>query len=155
MFKHSLPSIEKFAAFLDGNLSQSEMQQFSQMLEHNNALHQLSDASTLVDNTLAGYSDSDLQLPPEIVGSDFALPTIPTEDISPLVTLTPEPMDDTLVAAAANIVDNMQDIGNMQENNYDCHDDSFGLGNSNSQILDIDDGIGSLQDTILFTDNPE
>ena len=91
MFKQSLPSIEQFAAFLDGNLSQSEMLQFSQFAEHDGALHQLLDASSVVDNTIAGFTDSDLQLPPEIVGSDFELPTIPAEGISPLVTLTPEP----------------------------------------------------------------
>ena len=76
MSKHSLPSIEQFAAYLDGNLPQSEMQQFSQLAEHDNTLHQLLDASSLVDSTLAGFSDSDLQLPPEIVGSDFELPGI-------------------------------------------------------------------------------
>lgn len=101
MFKHSLPSIEKFAAFLDGNLSQSEMQQFSQMVEHDNELHQLLDASKVVDNTIAGFTDSDMQLPPEITGSSFALPTIPTEGISPLVTLTPETADEFLVASSA------------------------------------------------------
>ena len=101
MFKQSLPSIEKFAAFLDGNLSQSEMQQFSQLAEHDSALHQLLKASSVVDNTLADYSDSDLQLAPEIVSLDFELPMIPAEGITPLVTLTPEPIDDMLVAAAA------------------------------------------------------
>ena len=76
MSKHSLPSIEQFAAYLDGNLPQSEMQQFSQLAEHDSALNQLLDASSMVDSTLAGFSDSDLQLPPEMVGSDFELPEI-------------------------------------------------------------------------------
>lgn len=80
MLKHSFPSIEQFAAYLDGNLSQSEMQQFSQMAEHDNELHQLLDASTVVDNTIAGFTDTDLQLPPEIVGLDFELPDIDNVD---------------------------------------------------------------------------
>ena len=100
MFKHSLPSIEQFAAFLDGNLSQSEMQQFSHLAEHDMELHQLLDANTLVDNTLASFTDSDLQLPSEISGFDFVLPQIPENGISQFVNLSPEPTDDMIVAAS-------------------------------------------------------
>lgn len=76
MFKHSLPSIEQFAAYLDGNLPQSEMQQFSQVAGHNSVLNQLIDASDAVDDTIAGFTDADLQLPNEIIGSDFVLPDV-------------------------------------------------------------------------------
>lgn len=76
MFKHSLPSIEQFAAYLDGNLSQSEMQQFSQLAGHDSALHQLLDASVVVDDTIAGFTDADLQLPNDIIGSDYDLPNV-------------------------------------------------------------------------------
>lgn len=74
MLKHSLPSIEKFAAYLDGNLPESEMQQFAQLAEHDGALRQLLDASSMVDDTMAGFTDADLQLPTEIAGIDFELP---------------------------------------------------------------------------------
>ena len=74
MLKHSFPSIEQFAAYLDGNLSQSEMQQFSQQVGNNSVLHQLLDASDVVDDTIAGFTDADLQLPLEISGSDFEIP---------------------------------------------------------------------------------
>lgn len=76
MHKHSFPSIEKFAAYLDGNLSQSEMQQFSQFAEHDSELHHLLDANDVVDDTIAGFTDADLQLPNEIKGSDFDLPDV-------------------------------------------------------------------------------
>jgi len=144
MFKHSLPSIEQFAAYLDGNLSQSEMQQFSQQAEHDDVLHQLLDASSVVDNTLAGFTDSDLQLPPEIVGSDFELPTIPAEGITPLVTLTPEPMDNMLVAAAA-CAD--EDISMFSEINPEDHSTIGGeLHNEPSHLMPEDDGFGSGDD---------
>ena len=143
MLKHSLPSIEKFAAFLDGNLSQSEMHQISQLAEHDNALHQLLDASTVVDNTLAGYSDSDLQLPPEIVDSDFELPTIPAEGISPLVTLSPEPMDDMLVAAACAD----EDISMLSDVNPEDHSSIGGeLTDDSSHLMPGDDDFGSGDD---------
>lgn len=80
MFKHSLPSIEQFAAYLDGNLPEAEMPQFSQLAEHDNALHQLLDASDAVDDTIAGFTDADLQLPNEIIGSDFVLPDVDNVD---------------------------------------------------------------------------
>lgn len=100
MHKHSLPSIEQFAAFLDGNLSQSEMQQFSHLAEHDSTLHQLLDANAMVDNTLASFTASDLQLPSEVYGSDFTIPQIPESGISQFVNLSPEPMDDMIIAAS-------------------------------------------------------
>ena len=84
MFKHSLPSIEQLAAYLDGNLPQSEMRQFSQQAEHDSVLNQLLDASDVVDDTIAGFTDADLQLPNEIIGSDFDLPDVDNVDFSSL-----------------------------------------------------------------------
>ena len=101
MHKHSLPSIEKFAAYLDGNLSQSELQQFSQLAEHDGVLQELLNASSVVDDTIAAFSDTDLQLPPEIADSSFEIPTIPAYGISQFETLTLESHDDLLEASAA------------------------------------------------------
>lgn len=144
MLKHSLPSIEKFAAFLDGNLSQSEMQQFSQLAEHDGALHQLLEASSIIDNTIAGFTDSDLQLPEEIVDLDFEIPTIPAEGLSPLVTLSPEPMDDILVAAAA-CAD--EDISMFSDANSEEHSTIGGeLHNEPSHLMPGDDGFSNNDD---------
>ena len=82
MHKHSFPSIEKFAAYLDGNLSQSEMLQFSQLAEHDSELHHLLDANDVVDDTIAGFTDVDLQLPKEL--TDFDLPDVDNVDFSSL-----------------------------------------------------------------------
>ena len=129
MVKHSLPSIEQIAAFLDGNLPESEMKQFSQLAEHDDMLHQLLDASSVVDDAMSNFSDSDLQLPPELVGSSFEIPTIPTEGISELVTLTPEPSDFCPLAAAAACAD--EDITQFSHND----DGKFGFsGQTDGQI---------------------
>lgn len=144
MFKHSLPSIEQFAAYLDGNLSQSEMQQISQLIEHDSVLNQLINASDAVDDTIADFTDADLQLPPEIIGSDFQLPTIPAEGISPLVTLSPDPMDDMLVAAAA-CAD--EDISMFSDVNPEDHSSIGGsLHDEPSHLMPEDDGFGSNDD---------
>ena len=144
MLKHSLPCIEQFAAYLDGNLSQSEMQQFSQLAEHESALHQLLDASSVVDNTLASFTDSDLQLPPEIASLEFELPTIPLDGISPLVTLSPGPVDDMLVAAAAYADEDISAFSDVNFNELktiggELHDDS-------SHLMPESDGFGSADD---------
>ena len=102
MLKHSLPSVEQFAAYLDDNMSQSDMIHFSQMAEQDNVLHKLLDASSEVDNTLADFMESDLRLPSEIMGLDFELPEIPAEGVSPLITLASEPMNNILVATCAD-----------------------------------------------------
>lgn len=85
MDKHEFPSIEQFAAFLDGNLSQNEMQQFSNLVDQNDMLHQLTNASHIVDDTIEGFTESDLQLPEEITDSDFELPEIKSIDEFALV----------------------------------------------------------------------
>lgn len=141
MFKHSLPSIEQFAAYLDGNLSQSEMQQFSQLAEHESALHQLLDANSVVDNTLASFTDSNLQLPPEIASPEFELPTIPLDGISPLVTLSPEPMDDMLVAAVAYAD---EDISAFSDVNFKEHKTICGeMHDESSHLKPRDDVFGN------------
>jgi hypothetical protein len=76
MDKLLLPSIEKFAAYLDGNLSQHEMLQFSELATHNEDLMNLIEANATVNETLASYDGTDLQLPDEIAGWDFNLPEI-------------------------------------------------------------------------------
>ena len=84
MLKHtSLPSIEEFAAFLDGNLSANDMQQFTQLAAHDGVLHQLLQANSVVDDTLDGITNADLQLPVDLVNTDFELPEKPSsEDVS-------------------------------------------------------------------------
>ena len=85
MLKPSFENIEQFAAFLDGNLPQNEMQQFSNLVDQNDMLHQLTNASHVVDETIAGFTNLDLQLPEEISGSDFELPEIEEIDDSALI----------------------------------------------------------------------
>lgn len=122
MDKHSLPSIEKFAAFLDGNLPQDEMQQFSQMAELDSVLHQLLNASEVVDNTLAGFIDADMQLPEEIVNSSFDIPTIPTDEMTHYAPLMPDLANESLIMANCSdddVLSCSSDLQNMHSINSD------------------------------------
>lgn len=80
MDKQTLPSIEKFAAYLDGNLLQDDEQQFLHLATNNEDLKHLLDANSVVEETLASYDDVDLQLPEEIANMDFDLPEIENID---------------------------------------------------------------------------
>lgn len=73
-------SIEKMAAFLDGNLSSSEMQGISSLIDNDASLKQIVGASARIDDTIGSYTESDLQMPPEIMGEDFSLPDIENDD---------------------------------------------------------------------------
>lgn len=156
MLKHtSQPSIEEFAAFLDGNLSANDMQQFTQLAAHDDALHQLLHANSVVDDTLDGFKDADLQLPVDLENTDFELPEIPSfDDASTLVSLSPEPMDDMLIAACAD-----DDISAFSDINQDEHitigedilDDSSQTMHDNDGFDNNDDLSGSFSNDILDT----
>lgn len=151
MFNHTLPSIEEFAAFLDGNLSQSEMHQFSQFVEHDETLHQLLGANSVVDESLGGFTDAELQLPSDLLGVDFDLPTIPSEEVSTLVSLSPEPVDDMLVTACSD-----NDVSMFSEINQDdnttigegMHDDSLLTTPDNDGFDNNNDSSDTFSDNI-------
>lgn len=156
MLNHtSLPSIEEFAAFLDGNLSADDMQQFTKLAAHDDALHQLLHANSVVDDTLDGLRDTDLQLPTDLMNADFELPEIPSsDDASTLVSLSPEPMDDMLVAACAD-----DDVSAFSDINQDEHitigedilDNSSQTMPDNDGFDNNDDLSGSFSNDILDT----
>lgn len=151
MLNHTLPSIEEFAAFLDGNLSQNEMHQFSQFAEQDETLHQLLDANSVVDDTLNGFTDAELQLSSDLLGVDFELPTIPSEEVSTLVSLSPEPVDDMLVTACSD-----NDVSMFSEINQDdnttigegMHDDSLLTTPDNDGFDNNNDSSDTFSDNI-------
>ena len=80
MDKLSSLSIEKLAAFMDGNLTQDEMTQISKLADDNFELHQMLEANDVIDNEIASYDGQDMQLPDEIIGEDFRIPDIENVD---------------------------------------------------------------------------
>lgn len=80
MDKLSFLSIEKLAAFMDGNLTNDEMSRISQLVDENTGLRQMLDANDVIDDTIASFDEQDLQLPDEIIGADFNMPDIENVD---------------------------------------------------------------------------
>lgn len=67
-------SIEEFAAYMDGNLSDDEMQRVSSVIEHDDMMQDVMDSMEQSELTLAEYTPDDIQLPEEIVDGEFDLP---------------------------------------------------------------------------------
>lgn len=91
-------------AFLDGNLSASEMQGISSLIDNDVSLQQFMDASSVIDESISAFSMSDIALPQELQTLDFELPSLDGNSHG-LVTLSPEPLpfpDNMMVAACAN-----------------------------------------------------
>lgn len=65
-------SIEKFAAFLDGNLPQAELEQISSLIETNHELLSLAETSEMLDEDIVHGCD----IPDEIFNNDFELPSV-------------------------------------------------------------------------------
>lgn len=125
MDKHFNPSIsiEKFAAFLDGNLPQDEMQNISSTIEHDEALKAILDTSNMIDTTLENIPD-DVQIPDEIANLEFDLPN-----------LTDNSVDFNMFH-----IDDTPDVST-------CADDSF-YSDTNDVSLDINDSIDTTSDDI-------
>lgn len=129
-------SIEKFAAFLDGNLLQEEMDVISQLAEQENTLHQLLNASSVIDDTIASYTEADLLLPPEITGSSFEIPDITNDDISMFVTLNPEP-DDILAFSDAIACASADEDDSLFHTEDDIHIDDVDIPDINDDFVNF------------------
>lgn len=124
MDKQSLPSVEKFAAYLDGRLSPEEMQQFSQLAEHNATLRQLLEANSIIENTLSSLDENELQIPDEIINLDFDLPEIENVDFSPFDSDMNEDLD-TIPIDDSNSNNELTDQNGMANHSFK---QSFNVG---------------------------
>lgn len=67
-------SIEEFAAYMDGNLSEDEMQRVGSVIENDETMQGVMDSMEQSELTLAEYGQEDMQLPEEIADGEFDLP---------------------------------------------------------------------------------
>lgn len=69
-------SIEKFAAYLDGNLSDQEMSEVSSLIDSNEEMQNFSLINNQIEDTISGYSVQDMELPSVLQSTDFDFPCI-------------------------------------------------------------------------------
>lgn len=123
-------SVEKFAAFLDGNLLPDEMLQMSSMVKSNEMMHDIYAASKLADETQTNYTDDDLALPEEITSAEFELPHIFCDFQSS------ELSEDFEVAACADVADEYELDNEVSSNDVGSLDDLPSFEDSTNQIQD-------------------
>lgn len=74
---YSLPiSLEKFAAYLDNNLSDADMQQVSAIIEMDDDMRQLMSQSVMIDEDMEAEDYWEEQLPESLTNEEFDIPDI-------------------------------------------------------------------------------
>lgn len=81
-----LVSIEEFAAFLDGNLTQEGMKRISSIVDTNKTMHDFVMSSHYIDGELTNYDSLNLSLPEELMSLDFDIPEIENVEIGDIST---------------------------------------------------------------------
>lgn len=127
MSKHSLPSIEKFAAYLDGNLSQDEMKLCEGLAENNETFRQLLGANSLVEETIASYNDVDFEVPEDILNQEFEIPSLDNES----------DMDDSVLDMKEHLSDFLSD--GMKDNETHINLSGSEQNEQNKVMLNIED----------------
>lgn len=69
-------SIEEFAAYMDGNLSDDEMQRIGSVIENDETMQGVMDSMEQSELTLAEYGQEDMQLPEELCREISSIPII-------------------------------------------------------------------------------
>lgn len=144
-------NIEKFAAFLDGNLPESEMQAFSDEIMQSPDLQNLLEISDYIDESIECATDGSFDLPSELEDDLFYVPGF-TEYSQVGGDFTEQPylgdfeptLQDVACASfmdADNLSDNNGDLSNYS---LDENDNELDLNNE-----DMDQGIG-VDDSNLF-----
>ena len=73
-------SIEEFAAYLDGNLTEDGMNEVASAINSEDNLHAIMSSCQTVDDTLANYEPLQLTVPDEISTMDFEIPNVNNGD---------------------------------------------------------------------------
>ena len=69
-------SIEEFAAYLDGNLSQEDMAKMELIIETDSSMQEIALSSQSIDENMTNNEPLELRLPDELSSSDFEIPII-------------------------------------------------------------------------------
>ncbi|MCQ2078051.1 MAG: hypothetical protein MJZ20_13675 [Bacteroidaceae bacterium] len=132
-------SIEKFAAFLDGNLQDEDMQEIVLAIDSNKEYSDILDDVIHVDDSVEIYTNQPDILQNEIFEQDFDLPVIPslldTSDAvelsianSEVASILDSSEDDAQIILASEVCDDVDDTNNqlsdelhimLSDDNYD------------------------------------
>ena len=135
-------SIEEFAAYLDGNLTEEEMSRVSTLIDNDSSLQSFADNVQMVDETYANYTESELELPEEIISMDFNIPQLELEEPS-----FHECADLQVAACADELIDDMND--SLEDTSIDIVDD---VDIINTEVTNVDESISDDNNTLSNDD---
>lgn len=72
-------SIEEFAAYLDGNLTEDRMNEVASAIHSDDSLQDIMSSCHTIDNTIANYEPLQLTIP-EDIAADFEIPQVDDND---------------------------------------------------------------------------
>ena len=117
MHKDFVPpvSIEEFAAYLDGNLTEDGMNEIASAIHSDDSLQDIMSSCHAIDDTIANYEPLQLTVPDDIYSTDFEIPQIDDNDY-----LNIGDWGNLDVAACA--------VAPFQADTMGTEDDSFSIG---------------------------
>lgn len=142
MDKNFMPpvSIEKFAAYLDGNLSDDEMNRIEALVSTNPDMEELVAISDEVDEDIQVYMQDEFAYEADMTAledSDFDIPNLEA-DLTPHVgTDTPDYREVACAADAADRITDMDETTQLNDDDEEIGEDEF---ENNDFITHQDDG---------------
>ena len=143
-------SIEKFAAYLDGNLSDDEMNRIDALVSTNPDMEELVTVSDEVDEDIQVYMQDEFAYEADMTvleDSDFDIPNLEADLTPHIGTDTPDYRE---VACAADAIDEINEIdetSQLNDDNDEIDEDEFGndefmthQDNDSFSTISINDG---------------
>ena len=129
MHKDFVPpvSIEEFAAYLDGNLTEDGMNEIASAIHADDSLQDIMSSCHTIDDTIANYEPLQLTAPKDISSTDFEIPQMDDNDY-----LNVGDWEDLDVAACA--VDSFVADAMGTEDDSSSMTDHIGLDEDSSDI---------------------
>lgn len=101
-------SVEEFAAYLDGNLSEEDTERVYSIIEQNDTMRDVMNCIELSDNALEEQSAYGTEIPDDILNSEFEIP-----DVGLSI-----PLNNDYTDVVLNFDDTSMEIAALYENNY-------------------------------------
>ena len=155
MHKDFVPpvSIEEFAAYLDGNLSDDEMQRVSSVIENDEAMQDIAVNNLSIEDALPHCESSEFTLPDELTSLDFEIPQF---DDSNSMNFDND-WEDLEVAACAADTTCYAPTEYDDSSTLPSHEDTVGIHHEEC-LGDVSDGINhdiTQEHNVLDNDIPE
>ncbi len=144
-------SIEKFAAYLDGNLSVEDTQDMAKLITNDSFLSDILNVNTIIDNQIHQMAEDGFELPNDIATSDFVFP-----QLDGMIGMLSFDDNETIIANEDNLFeinDGCDDLDN--EDSIFNHD--FVNFNDNNNFEDFssndNDSLSGSDSNSIFLDN--